>query len=126
MASSTAECWAQRSVPGVTGLRQGGPSATQPYSCAPRRDCCASTRTMRSRPRLARQLSASPRRYRTDARPQQFARAAMTAAKLLEPKTQRIHLTSGTLKTDQDVKAWLAVTEKDLLAKLENGPVVIS
>ena len=62
---------------------------------------------------------------RTDALPQQFARAAMAAAKLLEPKTQRIHLSSGTLKTEEEVKAWLAGTEKDLLAKLRNGPVVI-
>ena len=63
---------------------------------------------------------------KTDALPQQFARAAMAAAKLLEPKTQRVHLTSGTLKTEQEVKAWLAGTEKDLLAKLKDGPVVIS
>jgi hypothetical protein len=62
----------------------------------------------------------------TDALPQQFIRAAVTAAKLLEPKTQRVHLSSGTLKTEQEVKAWLAGTEKDLLAKLKNGPVVIS
>jgi len=63
---------------------------------------------------------------RTDALPQQFARAAMAAAKLLEPKTQRVHLSSGTLKTEDDVKAWLAGTQKDLLAKLKSGPVVIS
>ena len=63
---------------------------------------------------------------RTDALSQQFARAAMAAAKLLEPKTQRVHLTSDTLKTEQEVKAWLVGTEKDLLAKLKNGPVVIS
>lgn len=63
---------------------------------------------------------------RTDALPQQFARATLAAAKLLEPKTQHVHLTSGTLKTEQDVKAWLANTEQDLLAKLKTGPVVIS
>ena len=63
---------------------------------------------------------------RTDALPQQFVRAAMAAAKLLEPKTQRVHLSSSTLKTEQEVKAWLADTEKDLLAKLKNGPIVIS
>jgi hypothetical protein len=62
----------------------------------------------------------------TDALPQQFARAAMAAAKLLEPKAQRVHLTSGTLKTEQEAKVWLANTEKDLLAKLKDGPVVIS
>lgn len=63
---------------------------------------------------------------RTDALPQQFARATMAAAKLLEPKTQRVHLTSGTLKNGQDAKAWLAETEKDIMAKLKNGPVVIA
>jgi hypothetical protein len=62
---------------------------------------------------------------RTDALPQQFARAAVAAAKLVEPKTQRVHLTSATLKTEDDVKAWLASTEKDLLAKVKSGPVVI-
>lgn len=62
----------------------------------------------------------------TDALPQQFSRAAVAAAKLLEPKTQRVHLTSATLKTEQDVKSWLASTEKDLLAKLKDGPVVVS
>ena len=63
---------------------------------------------------------------KTDALPQQFARAAVAAAKLLEPKTQQVHLRSGTLKTEQEVKDWLAGTEKNLLAKLKNGPVVIS
>jgi hypothetical protein len=63
---------------------------------------------------------------RNDALLQQFVRAAIAAAKLLEPKTQPIHLTSGTLKTEQEVKAWLASTEKALLAKLKTGPVVIS
>lgn len=63
---------------------------------------------------------------KTDALPQQFARAAVAAAKLLEPKTQRVHLSSGTLKTEQEVKAWLASTERELLGKLKEGPVVIS
>ena len=63
---------------------------------------------------------------RIDALSQQFARAAMAAAKLLEPKTQRVHLISGTLKTEQEVKMWLAGTEKDLMAKIKDGPVVIS
>ena len=61
-----------------------------------------------------------------DALSQQFARAAIAAAKLLEPRTQRVHLTSATLKTEQEVRDWLASMEKDLLAKLKTGPVVIS
>jgi len=63
---------------------------------------------------------------RTNALPQQFASAAIAAARLLEPKTQSVHLTSATLKTPEDVKAWLAKTEQHLLAKLPAGPVVIS
>jgi len=63
---------------------------------------------------------------KTDALPQQFARAAMAAAKLLEPKTQRVHLTSGTLKTEQEVREWLTGTEKELLARLKDGPIVVS
>jgi hypothetical protein len=63
---------------------------------------------------------------RTQALPQQFKNAALAAAKLLEPKTQQVHLTSATLKTPEDVKAWIGKTEQDILAKLANGPVVIS
>jgi len=47
-------------------------------------------------------------------------------AKLLEPKTQHVHLTSGTLKTEQDVKDWLAEQEKVLLEKVKKNPIVIS
>jgi len=63
---------------------------------------------------------------RTDALAQQFTRAAMAAAKVLEPKTQHIHLTSGTLKTPEDAKAWLAETEAVLRQRLADGPVIIS
>ena len=63
---------------------------------------------------------------RTDALAQQFSRVALTAAKLLEPKTQHVHLASGTLKTEQDVRDWVGGTEKELLAKIKSGPVVIS
>ena len=58
--------------------------------------------------------------------PQQFVRAALAAANLLGPNTQRVHLSSGTLKTEQEVKSWLANTEKNLLPKLKDGPVVIA
>jgi hypothetical protein len=61
-----------------------------------------------------------------DALPERFRQAALAAAKLLEPKTQSVKLKSGTLKTPEEVKAWLAETEEDLLAKLEKGPIVIN
>ena len=60
-----------------------------------------------------------------DALPERFRQAALAAAKLLEPKTQSVKLKSGTLKTAEEVKAWLAETEADLLAKLKKGPIVI-
>jgi len=63
---------------------------------------------------------------RTNALPQQFSSAALAAAKLLEPTTQSVHLTSATLKSPEDVKVWLGKTERELLAKLKAGPVVVS
>lgn len=63
---------------------------------------------------------------RTDALPQQFTNAAVAAARLLEPKTQNVKLTSGTLKTEDDVKVWTAGVERDLLDKIKNGPVMIA
>ncbi|HEX9284783.1 MAG TPA: hypothetical protein VF879_03850, partial [Nitrospirales bacterium] len=62
----------------------------------------------------------------TNALSQQFTNAALAAAKLLEPKTQQVHLTSATLKTAEEVKAWLAKTEEHLLEKLAAGPVMIT
>jgi hypothetical protein len=55
-----------------------------------------------------------------------FQNAARKAAKLLEPKTQYVTLKSGMLRTEADVKAWLAVQEKMIVEKLKNGPVIIS
>ncbi|XZE55883.1 BREX system P-loop protein BrxC [Planctomycetaceae bacterium SH139] len=63
---------------------------------------------------------------KTDALASRFASAAAEAAKLIEPKLQRVHLSSGTLKTADDIKAWLAEQETVLVEKLKAGPVVIS
>lgn len=60
-----------------------------------------------------------------DALPERFRQAALAAAKLLEPKTQSVKLRSATLKTADEVKAWLAETEKDLVNRLKKGPIVI-
>lgn len=65
-------------------------------------------------------------RTRADALPQQFSRALQSAAKLLEPKIQHLHLSSPPLKTETDIKAWLADQETILLQKLTSGPIVIS
>ena len=54
-----------------------------------------------------------------------FQNAARKAAKLLEPKTQYVTLKSDTLRTEAEVKAWLAAQETTLVTKLKEGPVVI-
>ncbi len=54
-----------------------------------------------------------------------FQNAARKAAKLLEPKTQCVSLKSGTLRTEPEVKAWVAEQEKMLLEKIKTGPVII-
>lgn len=63
---------------------------------------------------------------KADALPSRFASAAMKAAKLLEPKTQQVRLTSGTLKTPDEVMAWIAAQEKLLLAKVAEGPIIVN
>ena len=50
----------------------------------------------------------------------------MAAAKLLEPETQTVKLTSGALKTEDDVRNWVNDVENDLMAKVKDGPIVIS
>jgi len=78
---------------------------------------------------LLRSLQETPLsswKTRTDALPQQFSNAAMAAAKLLEPKTQKVKLTSSILRTENDVKAWVAEIERELLERIKNGPIVIS
>jgi len=54
-----------------------------------------------------------------------FQNASRNATKLLEPKTQNVTLKSGMLRTEADVKAWLADQEEPLVKKLKSGPVVI-
>jgi hypothetical protein len=58
--------------------------------------------------------------------PGRFAQAAKEAAELLEPKVQHVHLNSIVLRTDTDVKKWLASQEATLLERIKTGPVVIS
>ena len=64
-------------------------------------------------------------RVRAAALPELFAGARAAADKLIEPQTRRVKLDSGTLRTPQDVKAWAAKTERDLLQQIEQGPIVI-
>jgi hypothetical protein len=61
-----------------------------------------------------------------DALPKQFSNAALSAARLLEPETQTVKLTSSTLKTEDDVRNWIVDVEEELLDKIQDGPIVIS
>ena len=60
-----------------------------------------------------------------DALPTRFNNAATTAAKLLEPKAQHVQLPRGTIKTDDDLKAWLTEAEDRIRKKLKEGPVIL-
>ena len=77
---------------------------------------------------LLRTLDATPLtswKDKTDALSSRFASAKARAAKYLEPKLQRLRLSSGTLKTPDDVKTWLTEQEAVITEKLKDGPVVI-
>ncbi len=61
----------------------------------------------------------------SDAVPTRCQNAAAAAAKLLEPKVQHVHLPGGTIKNDDDLKAWLAEAEDCIRKKLNDGPVIV-
>jgi hypothetical protein len=62
---------------------------------------------------------------RRDALPVRFGNAVAAAAKLLEPKAQEVSLTSATIKTEDDLKGWLADTEQRIREQLKQGPVIV-
>jgi hypothetical protein len=57
--------------------------------------------------------------------PGRFSAALAQAGKLLEPKLQQVRLTSGTLRTPDDVKQWLSEQERIIVEKLKSGPVIV-
>ena len=65
-------------------------------------------------------------RIRTAALPQLFAEARIQADKLVEPKTHHLKLRSATLRTPEEVRAWVTKTEQMLLKQLKQGPIVVS
>lgn len=73
-----------------------------------------------------RQSSLETWKMRTDALPQRFANAATAAARLVEPEVQTVKVRPSTLKTEEEVHAWVRETEADLLKKLKSGPLLIS
>ena len=44
---------------------------------------------------------------------------------MVEPKTRHVKLDSPTLRTPEDVRAWITTTERELPNELEQGPVMI-
>jgi len=60
-----------------------------------------------------------------DALPTRFNNASASAAKLLEPKAQEVTLPGATIKNKDDLRAWLARVEEEILKKLEHGPVIV-
>ena len=64
-------------------------------------------------------------RTRTAALPQQFADARAEADRLVEPKIRHVRLPNATLRTEEDVKSWVAHTEQKLLEQVRKGPIAI-
>ena len=64
-------------------------------------------------------------RTRTLALPQLFAHARAAADKLVEPKIRHIKLEGATLRTPEDVAAWIDSTNEDLLKQVKQGPIAI-
>jgi len=62
---------------------------------------------------------------RTQALKGRFEQARLEAAKLLEPKVQRVDLPRRTLKDETELTAWLEEAEQRIRHKLGEGPVMI-
>ena len=64
-------------------------------------------------------------RTRTAALPHLFAQAKVEAHRLIEPEIRHLKLGSATLRTPEEVRAWVEKTERDLLEQIRKGPIVI-
>ena len=62
---------------------------------------------------------------RIDALSSRFANVRELAAKTLEPEAQSVILPRRTLKTEQDIEAWLQEVREKLKAILSKGPIII-
>ena len=61
-----------------------------------------------------------------DAIPGRVQQAIERAAKLLEPKVQTVSLERSTLRSEQEVDAWLGRQKSRLLEGLKQGPVLVN
>ena len=68
--------------------------------------------------------SLSALRDRIAALPSRFQAATVDAAKAMEPKVQQVRLDTRTLKSEEDIDAWLQEVKAKLLAGLKDGPVL--
>ena len=78
---------------------------------------------------LGRHLDARPLKVAVaerDAIPGRIQQAIERAAKLLEPKVQMISLERSTLRSKEDVDAWLNRQKVKLLEGLKRGPVLVN
>ena len=78
---------------------------------------------------LGRHLDARPMRVAVaerDAIPGRIQQAIERAAKLLEPKVQMVTLERSTLRSQQEVDAWLDRQKVKLLDGLKQGPVLVN
>jgi hypothetical protein len=61
---------------------------------------------------------------RIAALPSRFQSAMVDAAKAMEPKVQQVRMKTRTLKSEEDIDAWLSEVKEQLLNKLIDGPVL--
>jgi hypothetical protein len=69
--------------------------------------------------------SLTDRHNLVDAIPQRFARALADASRLLEPKAQRVVLPGATVKSPEDLEAWIQDVRGLVEEKLQEGPVIL-
>ena len=62
---------------------------------------------------------------RVAAMPVRFDNVASAAAELCEPKAQFIQVPRRTLKTNEEIDAWVDDVKQQLKAALQNGPIMI-
>ena len=64
-------------------------------------------------------------RDRIAAMPGRFGQVVLDAAKLTEPEVQEVDLPCRTLKSEEEVNAWLQEARDILLDKIKKGPVIV-
>jgi len=72
-----------------------------------------------------RNSSLNDRRNLLDAVPARFTHALDEAARILEPKAQRVTLTGATIHNATELDQWLAKTRTQVEEKLKDGPVIL-